>query len=75
MIQLHVEEAPTVLACIGSVGTHRGRNRDESPGFWFEWMELPLAEMGKPGWSQLRAKSHKFSIGQIMLEKPFKYPW
>ena len=49
MIQLHVEEAPTVLACIGSVGTHRGRNRDESPGFGFEWMELLLAEMGKPG--------------------------
>lgn len=49
MIQLHVEEAPTVLACIGSVGAHRGRNQDEFPGFWFEWMELPLAEVGKPG--------------------------
>ena len=49
MIQLHVEEAPTVLACIGSVGAHRGWNRDESPGFGFEWMELLLAEMGKPG--------------------------
>lgn len=49
MIQLHVEEAPTALACIGSVGSHRGRNRDESPSFWFEWMELPLAEMGEPG--------------------------
>lgn len=32
MIQLHVEEAPTVLACIGSVGAQKGQNRDELSG-------------------------------------------